>query len=235
MFIGTFLKPLFRALFAGCIIAMGIFTFGQGELFDRLFFVVLVLLFALAIQAKDIDLIGVIIILLVSNIMDELCYLLPNLLWIKITIYAVCILGVYKNKKDKWAIRLAAPLLSVSILAEVYWFIIDYDAPQIYYYHTLIIINLFVRRFAFLRMFLTPNWFGKASSSISLDFNIYNIAKWSILSISLLTLEYTVRHTSHFSPVIFYYVHQYLAQLLSVLVLVLLIDYTYKQRFVINA
>lgn len=235
MFIGTYLKPLFRAFFAGCIIAAGIFTFGQGVLFDRLFFTVLLLLFFLAIQAKDIDLMGVIIIMLLSNSTDEICYLLPDLLPIKILVYAVCLFGLYKNKKDKWAIRLAAPLLGVSLLAEVYWFVIAYDAPQIYYYHALISINLFVRRFVFLRLFLTPKWFGKETSSISLDYKIYTIAKWSILSLALLTLEYAIRHATHLSPLFFYYVHQYIAQLLSVLVLVLLIDYTYKQRFVIAA
>jgi hypothetical protein len=235
MFIGTYLRPLLRAFFAGCIITAGIFTFGQGELFDRLFFTVLVVLFILAIQAKDIDLIGVLIILLLSNSVDELFYLLPDILSIKIIVYAICLFGLYKNKKDKWTIRLAAPLLGISLLAEAYWAIIAYDAPQIYYYNALITINLFVRRFVFLRLFLTPKWFGKETSSISLDYNIYTIAKWSILSLALLTLEYAIRHTTHSSPLFFYYVHQYIAQLLSVLVLVLLIDYTYKQRFVIAA
>ncbi len=235
MFIRSYVKPSFRALLAGCIICAGILTIGNALLFDRLFLSVLFLTLLLAIQAKDVDLIGVSLFLLSATILDEAFYLLPNDLWLNLIIYAVCGYVLYKIKDDKLAIRLAAPLLVFSIIVELYWLVIDYQTPQISYYHAVMLLSLLLRRLAFLRQFLMPEWFGKKSSSISLDYSIYRIAKYSALGCGAMLIEYLLRHLTNLNPLYIYYAYPYFQRALSVVMILLIVDYTYKQRFILNA
>lgn len=235
MITSAYLIPFIRTVLAGSVVFLGFITIGQAELFDRLFLLILLALAFYSLKTKNIDLFGVSLIFFTIRFMDECLYLLPNILLIKIFIYLLCYYACYKLKGDKVTQRVAFPLLTLSVIAELYWYIIDYDSPQIFYSHILIVLNLLGRRVAYFRQFYEIKYFNKDATSISLDRVIYLVSNYYIFVISIQLVEYLIRHLTVFSPLLIYNIYPYLSQAITIWILITILDYTYNLNFKFKA
>jgi hypothetical protein len=227
----AYLISFFRAFLAGSIIFLGFITIGQAYLFDSLFMLILVALMLYSLKTKNVDLFGVSFIFFTIRLLDKLLLILPNLIFVKIIIYLICYYVCYKFKGDKVTQRVVFPLLTLSVIAELYWYAVDYDSPQIFYSHTLIVLNLLGRRVAYFRQFYKIKFFDKNATSVSLDRMMYLTSKYFIFIISLQLVEYLIRHLTIFTPLFIYDIYPYIAQSITIWILIAIIDYTYKLNF----
>ena len=161
MILKTYLQPIIRALIAGCIIFVGYVTFGLAEYFDRVFLIVLIFFLLTNIIEKNINVVGVLVIILTIRLLDEVAFLTMSVSYIKVLIYAVAFVLLYKLKSDKMASYLVLPLLFITVCAELYWQVIDHPPPLVHYFVTLMGLNLLARHFLSLRAFITPSIFGQ--------------------------------------------------------------------------
>jgi len=236
MIVKHYLNKAIRALIAGTVLYIGIITIGHGELFDRFYLLVLLGLITYSVIVKESNILGVATILFAANMADELLYLLPDHSTSKLLLYSLCGYILYVLKDDKITQRIAIPVFTLCVIAELYWYHTNYQAPQIYYYLGLLVINLAVRRVIYFRHLITlPSRLGTNSQLITLDNVIYNASAYFVIAIAALTLEYLIRHLSQLSITYVYYAYQYFARALLIYYLVKTIDYIFKTRFQITA
>lgn len=69
MLLSHYLPKILTALFGGLFVSLGIYTFGNALLFDRIF--IGVLIFTAVICRKNIDVLGVVVILVAFTLLDE--------------------------------------------------------------------------------------------------------------------------------------------------------------------
>ena len=197
MLIRAYLPQILTALFGGLFVFLGIVTFGNGLIFDRLY--IAVLIFTGIVCRKDINVIGVVVILFIERLVDELLWFslvehFYNILHVKVMIYIALAYVIYKLWFDGMT-KIALPCLIASVLAEIYWIYIAYEnIPGIYWYNIVISLSLMVRFLLFSRINLTDRLFNKLGNSINLDWYIYQVTKLYIITEAINLLEYLLRH-----------------------------------------
>ncbi len=203
MLLRAYLPKLITALFGGLFIAAGIITFGNALLFDRLF--IGILFFTGFACRKDVNVIGIVLIILIQHILEELAWIyLSNNELVKIFIYGMCLILAFRLRHDH--IAKFVLLFTLSIFgAEVYWLVIEYPAPQIYWHMSLIGLNLLVRNLIFSRVSITEYYLKKTATSINLDWTIYRLYGLSIIIQSAIVIEYLIRHLGNFEDLLFFY------------------------------
>lgn len=203
MLIRAYLPKIMTALFGGLFIAAGILTFGNALLFDRLF--IGILLFTGFVCRKDINVIGIVLIILIQHILEELAWLyLTNNEFVKVFIYCSCLYLAYRLRHDHIAKLILCFTLVISG-TELYWVLKDYSAPQIYWHMSLIGLNLLVRNLIFSRVSMTEYYLNKTATSINLDWIIYRLYGLSIIIQCAIVTEYLIRHLGGFENLLFFY------------------------------
>ncbi|WP_166425793.1 hypothetical protein [Paraglaciecola sp. 20A4] len=219
MLVRAYLPKIITALFGGLFIAAGILTFGNALVFDRIF--IGILLFTGFICRKDINVLGIILILAVIRVLEEaLWFIFAEQLynhWLsKITIYLLLFFIIYKFWFDKMS-KISLLILLLCISAEIYWIIIGYTlAPAIYWYAALVGLGLLTRHFLFSRIQMTEQFTSKSGKSINLDWYIYQVTRIYIFIEGLNIFEYILRHVFQIKYIqIIYYVYPYIMQSLA--------------------
>jgi hypothetical protein len=230
MLLHAYLPKLITALFGGLFIAAGVLTFGNALIFDRLY--IGILIFTAIICRKNINVVGIIVILLIERIIEELLWFsfvdhFYNLWTVKILVYTALGFMLYKLWYDTMA-KVALPCLLLSIGADLYWYVIEYaNAPGIYWYNIIIAQSLLVRYLLFSRIELTEDFFKMPAESSNLDWFIYQITRLYIIIQALNISEYLLRHSGieRFSHIqIIYNIYPYLIHLIGTFTLWILFN-----------
>ena len=231
MILYTYLLPIIRSLIAGSIIFFGSITFGEAEYFDRVFLIVLTLFLLTKVIDNDINIVGILVIMLTIILLDEVAFLTMSVDFIKVLIYPVAFILLYKLKSDKMASYIVLPLVCITLSAELYWQAIDHPPPLVHYFVTLMVLNLLVRHFLSLRVFISPAFFNQRPTSIHLDWQLYQITKFNIFVIAAVLVEYLIWHTTDVHSWYVYQAYPYIQQILAVVTLLVIVDHIFKSRY----
>ena len=229
MLLRAYLPKLITALFGGLFIAAGIITFNDAVLFDRIFLGVLI--FTAVICRKDVDVLGVILIIFLTRAVEELVWLhLNESGFIKILIYLAC-LSISFYLRHNWASKIFLGVSLLTSFIEIYWLSIEYDPPEIYWNMILVAITLISRNLIFSRVSITEHYFKKFQpKSINLDWIIYKLFGLSLIIQIIVVLEYVIRHLFDLPKlVIFYYASVYAIRAIGTLSIWAIFNESYKQ------
>jgi hypothetical protein len=228
MLIRAYLPQILTALFGGLFVAASIFTFGNALAFDRLFLAVIV--FTALLCRRDVNVLSVTAIIFLQHIVEELAWLyLPSGYIIKALVYIAGFWLVYYFWYD-WTSKI---LLLCTVLAsstEVYWFVIEYDPPQTFWYVCIIMICISIRHLVFSRVNVVENHISKKAKSINLDWVLYKVNAVIIMTQAIVLLEYYFRHVLGFQSALFaYHSLPYLIHALSTILIWATFNESYKQ------
>jgi hypothetical protein len=220
-------------LLISTFIYLGYLSFGYPVYFDRLFIIVLLILVSTFKVNKNLFLIG--LILLLERILSTLLFEVTSLLLTKVLTYSVCFYIVYKLTFDKQVKFLLLPVVIISILAELYWYFIEYTAPYIHTYIALMCLNLVTRYFLIFKVHIFKRTFPDSIFSLPLDFSLYKVAGLYNLVLTAMISEYLIRHLTFYNPMIIYFNYSFLTQLAALGTLYLIFLYIFQSSFRLKA
>lgn len=215
MLLSHYLPKILTALFGGLFIFAGVYTFGEALLFDRLF--IFILIFTAIICRKNINVLGIIIILVIQRLVEETAWTISELEFtdtIKAVFYLAAITLYWFIKYDKLS-RLLLVALVLSLAAEFYWLATSQAAPQVYWYVALLSSYAFVRHLFFMRVTYMQDWFKNRSvESINLDWQIYKLDAFFVLLQFMMIIEYLIRGVFNLRSLLFvWHSYPYVSQL----------------------
>jgi hypothetical protein len=228
-----YIQRFITLLMSGLVVVAGVFTFGNADIFDRIFITVLILLIVYFYEDKNLA--SIFAIILFGRLFEEVFWLvLTDQVMFKILVYGICLWLFYILRYDLLA-KFALVIVSTTIVAEFYWYYISYeDIPNLTWYILLILQDLAIRHFVFLRPVIFKKWISPIIS-LPLDLQIYKIAGiFLILQFSMVT-EYFIRHILGVNLLVVYYSYEYIAHILSVLMLWTTLNYSLKKTSLFNA
>jgi hypothetical protein len=223
-----YFPQLLTALFGGLFVACGILTFGNSYIFDRLY--IGIIIFTAAVCFRNINIVSVLVIILLQRCVEEAAWLgLHNAYTVKALLYSLAILISFYLRFDPLARYVSATLILV-IGAELYWYYIDYPAPEIYWYVTILITNLCSRYLVFSRLEIVDGFFPSRGRSTNLDWIVYKLMGTTIIIQCANIVEYLVRHLLGYSDVlIIYYSYPYLMHSIGMFAIWATFNESYKQ------
>lgn len=224
----VYFPQLLMALFGGLFVAVGILTFGNAYIFDRLF--IGILIFTAFICRKNINIISLLVIILLQRVIQEFAWLgLNNSIQLKELLYLIALLLFYIFRYDR-LVKFIFPILVLLICAEIYWYIIDYPAPQLYWHTVLLLSCLITRHMIFSRLEWVEYLFPNKSQSTNLDWIFYKLLGTTSIILVLSLFEYLIRHVlglSHF--LLIYYSYPYLVHGIATFSIWATFNESYKQ------
>ena len=223
------LGKLLTILVASVFLALGVFYFNNAVASAYLFY--FILLFSAFLCRKQPDIRGVIAIIFIIRLIEEVIW--SGLIFYEseillIPIYLVLGIGVWKLADEKQTKKPLRALLIVMISFELYWFYQNYESPVIYPYLFTIVQCLILQWLIFARAMygFKYKFLGKETK---LDFKVYKLARWTIFLEIAMISEYLIRHTLNINILVVYHTYPYLYHLISMYTLYLLFDASYKQ------
>jgi len=228
MILRAYLPKLLTALFGGIFVAAGIFTFGNALVFDRLFLGVII--FTAILCRRDVNVLSVTAIIFLQHIVEELAWLyLPSGYLIKAIVYIAGFCLVYYFWYD-WTSKILLLCVVLGASTEIYWFVIEYDPPQTFWYVCIIMICISIRHLVFLRVNVVESFISKKAKSINLDWVLYKINGVVIITQTIVLFEYYLRHILGFQNALFaYYSLAYVIHALSTIIIWATFNESYKQ------
>ena len=233
MLVSYWLEKIISVSTALVFAYIGYLSFGYPLYFDRLFFIVLVVLLTIYKFNKNLFTLGV--ILLGIRLVDELLFQFSSLGYSKFVYYASCGFVAYKLKFDKLASNLLIPLLFLCILVELFWLYTNYSSPRVHTYVALLALNCVLRFLLLSRVPLFKTQWNFNVNSITLDYSLYRLSGVYGIAVSVMIIEYLIRHTTNLSPLVIYKIYPYLTQLISLWVLYLLAIFALKLTIKLKA
>jgi len=228
LFETTSLHQFFRITLAILIAIIGIYTFGSAILFDRLF--VITLLILLLLFKSAIDIIGVILILLVQRAIEEFVFpmVFSDFPAIKIIVYLLCTVGLWKIRRDASSVVLGVVFLAV-IGSEGYWWYVGYNAPAVWWFVLLAGVSMSVRKSIWKRSYYTRMYFPtRNSQNLDVDYYIYELnLVYTLVNVAMI-LEYLVRHVLKIQSLYIYHLFEYISHGIAVITLFLILDQALK-------
>jgi hypothetical protein len=218
MFIRAYLPQIFSALFGGLFVFLGIATFGNALAFDRIY--VSLLIFTGVICRKDINVVSVIIILVLQLMWEGLAWnILVDENLVKVIFYLAALYAVFYFRYD-WLAKMVATIVIIATVSEVYWYLNDYSAPEIYWYIWIMISNLFIRHLVFCRVSFVDRYYPRKGESVNLDWVIYKFNAALTILQAAMVFEYLSRHLLGFDEVlIVYYSYSYIIHIIGTITL----------------
>lgn len=205
-------KPLATAVIASCCIALGIITFGNPDIFDRLFLGVLALSFIICYN--NINLLGILAIIAVARMAEELAWLLigfEDIPWVKLGIYLLAGYCTWFFRYEGKVMIAVGLTVALSAGAELYWYITDYETPLISWHILLIFQDLWIRYFLLQRYAITEKFYPDKVDITYLEFPVRRIYLWFIFHNIIMLAEYLSRHILGASSLIVYDSFSYVA------------------------
>ena len=201
-------------LIIGTCIVLGISTFGIPLLFDSLsalFFLVVAFYFR-----KDVDIKTVCVLLILESLLINAIFVLStdSYFWV-IAAYLATAITLWKVRQDKLT-KIILVFFIVSVSLEIYWYVIGYEGPQIYFYFLKISIYLLVRFLLLYRPHGLNYFLNSGASILRLDWFVYQTKAIICLIECAMIAEYILRHTFSVKPMLMYDYYQYIMQGLGV-------------------
>lgn len=228
LFFQPFIQHAISAMLIGVFLALGLYTFGEPLLFDRVFFTALFLL-ALAFR-KDINLLGVTLIIIAERLTEEIGYaLILDSLPLKFLTYGLCLYALTLRRNDMLFFPTLATLL-IMISTECYWWQTEYKFLNTHWYAFLIALNLMVRKAISIRCFWTLDNLkkGDKAETLKIDYYIYQMAgAFTLINIAILA-EYLLRHVLKLPILVVYEYYPIVTQGLAFLLLFFIADQSIK-------
>lgn len=228
MFFSPVVEKFVRTFIALSLVSAGIYTFGNAQLFDRLY--ILIILTVGFFVRKDINMVGIIALLGAQRLVEEAGYVFihSQFIPIKVLIYLCCTVGLYKIRFDPFRYPLGT-ILAISISAEFYWYYTDYKAPVVWWHVLLITNSMLVRKLIWMRELWTKRHFPGKAQSLDMDYYIYELCKVYIWVNIAMVLEYMVRHILLKKQILYVYSSfPYVVHSITVVTLLLLVDQSIK-------
>ena len=224
----VYLPPIIMALFGGLFIAIGIITFGDADTFDRLF--VGVLIFTLITCRNNIDIVTLLVIIFLQRIIQELAWAtLSDGEVLKELLYSLVFVTMYALRHDP-LVKWLGSVIVLALCAEIYWYLTDYPAPQLYWHLTLLISCLLTRYMIFSRLELVQKYLTRQSQSTNLDWIFYKLAGTTAIVHVAAIFEYLIRHVLGMSQVLFiYYSYPYIVHGIATFAIWATFHESYKQ------
>ena len=239
-------QKLFRLLLAVAVICFGYLSFGSADYFDRLFIVVIFVLFAFYMESlksdffENINTVIILAILLIERIVEEIAFYTNVIAAQQIIIYLCAAIVFYKQKHDAWVRFLYFPITLLAGIISVYWYYTEYDAPNVHYSIAMLLLNVLVRQAFMMRVFnikrLMKNKYAQKNATIlQIDRDFMSIAKLNALLAVAMILEYLVRHFLLINSLTIYYSYSFLAHILSTISLFLIVDHLFNKHYMLTA
>lgn len=221
-------SKLATIILATLAIIYGLATFGNPLLFDRIY--IIIIIGTAYILRKNHDVLGIMIILAVSHLMQDLVHYWTqedNVYLVKILVYCCVLFTIYQLWYDSLN-KLALAITATAISAEIYWVVTAYSAPNIFWFvfltnQSLILRHLLLCRTAYYRQYLQV----KGQPTV-LDYCIEKACKWFVIIDTLMILEYLARHIFNAEILIIYKSFPYVVQAIGVYIIWLVLrEYQY--------
>jgi hypothetical protein len=201
-------------LIIGTCIVLGISTFGVPLLFDSLsalFFLVVAFYFR-----RDVNIKTVCVLLILESMLINAIFVLStdSYFWI-IAAYLATAITLWQVRQDKLT-RIILVFFVISVGLEIYWYVVGYEGPQIYFYFLKISIYLLVRFLLLYRPHGLNYFLNSGASILRLDWFVYQTKALVCLVECAMISEYLLRHTSSIKPMLMYDYYQYIMQGLGV-------------------
>lgn len=213
-------------------IFLGFLSFGYPLQFDWLFIAFLVCLTTL--YKRNPNIASIALVLLAVRGTGQVLFLYEGA-YKDLLFYATSIVIFYKFKFDQQSSFLLLPILVICCITEIYWYYLDYPAPDLSNYILSISFNCLLRNLLTYRAHLTRFNPKMKLSGISLDFDLYKLTGIYNVIIAVMIVEYLIRHLTPLNPLLIYQVYSYILQLITLMFPYLVISYLIKSRFTINA
>lgn len=239
-------QKLFRLLLAVTVICFGYLSFGNANYFDRLFEMVIFILFVFytitlkTYEFKNINVVGILAILLAERFIEEVAYYSDVWAVQEGFIYICAGLVFYKLKYDNLIKHLYFPVTLAAVFSSFYWYVTGYDAPNVHYYIALLLLNVLVRHFFMMRVFIikrfTDNKFiDKNICILPIDRNFMTVAKLNAFLNVAMIIEYLMRHLFYLNIESVYNFYPYAAHVLSIILLLLIVEHLFNKSYVLTA
>lgn len=210
------------------IVALGYVSFGYPVYFDLL--TICVLVASMALYKIDQNIASIAFILLFVRVIHELLFAYQGP-YQDVIFYILSFVIVYKFKFDGQIKGLLLPILVICCLAHIYWYFVDYDAPNLGIYVLSIALNCYVRYLLTFRAHITAEYDFINLSGITLDFDIYRLTSFSNILIALMVGEYLIRHLTPLNPMLIYETYSYGLQVILLFIPYFFVSYMLKSKF----
>ena len=215
------INPAITFLLTATCIVLGIYSYGVPLLFDCVStasFVVIAYVFR-----HNIDIKTVCLLLVIENSIINLAFLSLN----NHAIYVACAfflsaLTLWFVRSDK-LVKPIAILLAITLAAEFYWYLIDYPAPQIYFYFFKISLSLIVRFLLLYRPHGLNYYLNSGANILRLDWFVYKTIWVSCVMECAMITEFLIRHIFKINALYIYNSYEYVMHALSVWILWLVV------------
>ncbi|MBO9490945.1 hypothetical protein J7384_11300 [Endozoicomonas sp. G2_1] len=223
MFIKAISERVLTITIASLLTVAGVFTFDNPFWFDWLYFATLA--FVVVLNPKNINIAGLVAILLVAKLLDEAGWYIVaerESIQTKALVYLGLLLTLIKIKEEEYRTPLLV-LLAITLVAELYWYLTNYKDLRLDWYWFQINILVLARHFVFTRVFLTSQYFPKQSKSLTLDLHVHDLMSAFMFLHALILVEYYVRHILVINVVVVWSLSIYFFHTLKVINIYLLI------------
>lgn len=213
-----------------CIsIIAGVLTFGNGELFDYVYYAMI--LGAAVLVREDKNIVGALLFLLITHsYSDILFYVISNNIYWKVTVYSISMYALYRFRRDDLT-KLIAPVFILLLVGEGYSYSTKgRGVSDAHWYMALTIAWMTLRFCLMVRPTLMRAYINTPSKPTFLDFHLHRIAKLYVL-IELITItDYLALSLTSYSSLIIYSAYPYAIQIVATLMLWTALHFSYKAR-----
>lgn len=223
MFIKPISERLLTITIASLLTVAGVFTFDNPFWFDWLYFATLA--FVVVLNPKNINIAGLVAILLIAKLLDEAGWYLVaerTNIQTKVLVYLGLLLTLVKIKEEEYRFPLFM-LLAITLVAELYWYFTNYKDLRLDWYWFQINLVVLIRHFVFTRVFLTRKYFPQTAKSLTLDLQVHDLMTAFMFLHALMLIEYFARHILSINVTILWSTSTYLFHLLKLVNIFLLI------------
>ncbi|WP_340677562.1 hypothetical protein [Paraglaciecola sp.] len=188
--------------------------------------------FCIIAYRHDQDVVSCLSFILIARSLALLLFLVSsNLLIWKIVGYALAAFCIVRFNRDPLA-KFIIPIWVAAVASEIYWYLTDYQGPEIYWSFILISFNLATRYLLIVRFVLVPQYFNKPATPIRLDWYLKVLHLLPIVVECVYVFEYLVRHLTNTTPLYIYHAYPYIMHSIgmSTIFAVFYFSYTAKQE-----
>lgn len=215
-------KTLSGLVFSALVVGIASY-FGQAEIFDP---IILLSFIAIGLAfRRNVDLLSICAIFVAERGLEELMWrFLDFSIWFKIPSYLIFFaLAVWHSKGNLRYFAVAFYSLGIGI--ETYWYLADYNAPNVMWLFYFLTVNIIIRKLLRMRTFLLIEINPKLDPRpLSLDSQLLLANIGFIIFNSANIVEYWIRHLTPFKDVLFFYSNfSYVSHLLSLFMLYMIV------------
>lgn len=229
MLLAHYFPKMLTALLGGLFIFASIYSFGNALVFDRIY--IGLLIFTAIICRKNVNVLGVTLILLCISGGNEIAWLISDIDYptaVKLLFYSIGIAAYLIVRYDKVSNLLALSLL-LCFASEAYWLLIDKTPPELHWYIFIQASNLFTRHLLFYRVSYTADYYKHEAKSIDLDWHIFKLNTVAIVIETLNIIEYIIRNVFGKVETMFVYnLYPYLMHALAAYYIWIIFQESYK-------